>query len=106
VKRSRYTEMQIVKIHKEAQADFAVEEQVTALKQFYHWARSKGVITNNPFAKNLFCLAYPHIRIYESLAANTAQRLYDRDVEMSRSLNQSTEQLNSSKYDFHHTVSR
>ena len=27
----------------------ALEEQVAALKRFYHWAQTKGVITHNPF---------------------------------------------------------
>ncbi len=40
----------------------ALEEQVAALKRFYLWAQTKGLITNNPFDEHNFALPLPHKR--------------------------------------------
>ena len=56
--RSRCTEMQMVKTCKEAEAAVAAEEQITALKRFYHSAQTKVAVSHNPFDDNLICMPF------------------------------------------------
>jgi serine phosphatase RsbU (regulator of sigma subunit) len=73
-----------------------LEEQVTVLKRFYHWAQTKGVITHNPFDENN--IAHP---LLTSAQINQRQQTLpidrnEREVERLRALSQIAEQLNSS----------
>jgi hypothetical protein len=74
----------------------ALEEQVTVLKRFYHWAQTKGVIAHNPFDEYNF--AHP---LLTSAQINQRQQTLpidrnEREVERLRALSQIAEQLNSS----------
>jgi serine phosphatase RsbU (regulator of sigma subunit) len=74
----------------------AIEEQVAALKSFYHWALTSGIITHNPFEE--YNLTYP---VLTNPQINPRQQtlpndLNEREVERLRALNQIAEQLNNS----------
>lgn len=74
----------------------ALEEQVAALKRFYGWAQTKGVITHNPFDEYNF--THPFLT---SIQIDPRQQTVpndpnEREVERLRALGQIAEQLNSS----------
>jgi len=74
----------------------ALEEQVAALKQFYQWAQTTGVITHSPFDDYDF--AHPFLT---SVQIDARQQTVpndprERELERLRALSQITEQLNSS----------
>jgi len=73
-----------------------IEEQVSALKSFYHWALTSGIITHDPFEE--YNLTHP---ILTNQQINPRQQtlpndLNEREVERLRALNQIAEQLNNS----------
>jgi serine phosphatase RsbU (regulator of sigma subunit) len=74
----------------------ALEGQVAALKQFYHWAQTKGVITHSPFDDYDF--AHPFLTSVQIDARQQTMPddLRERELERLRALSQITEQLNSS----------
>jgi serine phosphatase RsbU (regulator of sigma subunit) len=74
----------------------ALEEQVAALKRFYRWAQTNGVITHSPFDEYDF--AHPFLT---SVQIDARQQTVpddprERELERLRALSQITEQLNSS----------
>ncbi len=74
----------------------ALEEQVAALKRFYQWAQTTGVITHSPFDDYDF--AHPFLT---SVQIDARQQTVpndprERELERLRALSQITEQLNSS----------
>jgi serine phosphatase RsbU (regulator of sigma subunit) len=74
----------------------ALEEQIAALKQFYHWAQTNGIITHSPFDEYNF--AHPFLT---SVQIDARQQTVpddprERELERLRALSQIAEQLNSS----------
>jgi serine phosphatase RsbU (regulator of sigma subunit) len=73
----------------------SLESQVAALKQFYQWAYTIGLITHNPFDEYIF--SYPILTT--SQISPRSQTLpsdpNERELERLRALSQITEQLNS-----------
>jgi serine phosphatase RsbU (regulator of sigma subunit) len=83
-------------LHTQGADRAALEEQVAALKRFYHWAQAKGVITHNPFDEYSF--AHPFLT---SVQIDPRQQTLpddpkEREVERLRALGQIAEQLNGS----------
>jgi serine phosphatase RsbU (regulator of sigma subunit) len=74
----------------------ALEEQVAALKRFYHWARTKGVITHNPFDEYNFTHPFLTGTQIKPRQQTLPIDLNERGVEQCRALSQIAEQLNSS----------
>jgi serine phosphatase RsbU (regulator of sigma subunit) len=83
-------------LHTQGADRAALEEQVAALKRFYHWAQTNGVITHNPFDEYNFAhpfLTSVQIDPRQQTLPNDPQ---EREVERLRALSQIAEQLNSS----------
>jgi serine phosphatase RsbU (regulator of sigma subunit) len=83
-------------LHTEGAAQVVLEEQVAALKRFYQWAQTNGVITHNPF--NEYNFAHP---ILTTVEIDARQQTLpgdpnERELERLRALSQIAEQLNSS----------
>jgi hypothetical protein len=74
----------------------ALEEQVAALKQFYQWAQTKGVITHNPFDEYNFAHPFVTSVQMDPRPQTLPDDLNEREVERLRALSQIAEQLNSS----------
>jgi len=74
----------------------ALEEQVAALKRFYQWAQTKGVITHNPFDEYNFALPFLTSVQIDPRQQTLPSDLNEREVERLRALSQIAEQLNSS----------
>jgi len=74
----------------------ALEEQVAALKRFYHWAQTKGVITHNPFDEYNFAHPFLTRAQVKPRQQTLPIDLNEREVERLRALNQIAEQLNRS----------
>ena len=73
-----------------------IEEQAVTLKRFYHWAQTKGVITENPFDKYELIIPY-HTRVKIGPRQQTLPTdLSKREVERLRGLSQIAHELNSS----------
>jgi serine phosphatase RsbU (regulator of sigma subunit) len=86
----------LLHLHTQGVDRAALVEQVAALKQFYHWAQTKGVITHNPFDE--YNITHPTLT---SVQIDPRQQtlpsdLKEREVERLRALGQIAEQLNSS----------
>jgi serine phosphatase RsbU (regulator of sigma subunit) len=74
----------------------ALEEQVAALKRFYHWAQTTGIITDNPFDEYNFThslLTSEQIHERQQTLPNDLRR---REVDRLLALNQIAEVLNNS----------
>ncbi len=74
----------------------ALEEQIAALKRFYQWAQTKGVITHNPFEEYNFAHPFLTGEQIQQRQQTLPENLHEREVERLRALAQITEQLNSS----------
>ena len=74
----------------------ALKEQVAALKRFYQWAQTKGVITHNPFDEYNFAHPFLTSELVETRPQTLPSDLNEREVERLRALSQIAEQLNSS----------
>ena len=74
----------------------ALEEQLAALKRFYHWAQTKGVITHNPFDEYNFTHPFLTSAQFNPRQQTLPIDLNEREVERCRALSQIAEQLNSS----------
>jgi len=74
----------------------ALEEQDAALKRFYHWARTKGGITHNPFDEYNFTHPFLTGTQIKPRQQTLPIDLNEREVERCRALSQIAEQLNRS----------
>jgi serine phosphatase RsbU (regulator of sigma subunit) len=83
-------------LHTKGADRVALEEQVSALKRFYHWAQTKGVITHNPFDEYNFNHPFLTSIQIEPRQQTQPDDLNEREVERLRALSQIAGQLNSS----------
>ena len=74
----------------------ALEEQVSALKRYYQWAQTKGVITHNPFDEYNFGDPFLTSVQIDPRPQTLPKDLNEREVERLRALSQIAEQLNGS----------
>jgi len=72
----------------------ALEEQVSALKRYYQWAQTKGVITHNPFDEYNFTNPFLTSEQIHKRRQTLPRDLNEREVERLRALSQIAEQLN------------
>jgi serine phosphatase RsbU (regulator of sigma subunit) len=78
-------------------ADRAVlEEQAAALKRFYHWAQTEGVLAQNPFDNFNFDHPFLTSEQIDPRRQTLPDDLKEREVDRLRALSQISEQLNSS----------
>ena len=73
-----------------------LEEQVTALKQFYRWANTTGIITHNPFDEYNFDYFFITSEQIHERQQTLPSDLRRREVDRLQSLNKIVEVLNSS----------
>jgi serine phosphatase RsbU (regulator of sigma subunit) len=85
----------LLNLHTNGAARAALEEQVAALKRFYHWAHTTGIITHNPFDEYNF--AHPFLTNAQSdpRPQIVPDDPNEREVERLRALNQIAAVLNS-----------
>lgn len=74
----------------------AIEEQVAALKRFYKWAQTKGIVTHNPFDENDITHPFLISVKNEPRQQIVPTDLNERELESLRALYQIVEQLISS----------
>ena len=74
----------------------ALEEQVSALKRFYQWAQTEGVIAQNPFDDYNFDHPFLTGEQIHERQQTLPKDLNEREVEKLRALSQIAEQLNRS----------
>jgi len=86
----------LIDLHAKGADRAALKEQVTALKQFYQWAQTKGVITNNPFDEYNFAHPFLTSVQIDPRLQTLPSDLNEREVERLQALSQVAEHLNSS----------
>jgi serine phosphatase RsbU (regulator of sigma subunit) len=74
----------------------ALEGQVAALKRFYQWAHTRGIITHNPFDEYSFAVPFSTSVQINPRPQTLPNDLNERELERLRALGQIIEQLNSS----------
>jgi serine phosphatase RsbU (regulator of sigma subunit) len=74
----------------------ALEEQVAFLNEFYQWAQTNGVISNNPFDEYNFAPPFLMSALAEPRQQTVSDDPNEREAERLRALSQIAEQLNSS----------
>ena len=74
----------------------ALEEQFAALKQFYKWVHTEGVITHDPFDECDFASFFLTSKMVDSQQQTLPSDLLEREVERLRALSQIAETLNNS----------
>jgi len=82
-------------LHTKGLEGVALEEQTAAIRQFYEWAQTKGIITSNPFDEYNFARFLKSIQIdprRQTIPSNLRQREVDRLL----ALGQIAEALNNS----------
>jgi len=73
-----------------------LDEQTSALRQFYGWAKTKRVITDNPFDEYNFAQPSLASAKIDPRLRTVPNNLNDREMERLHALSQISEQLNSS----------
>lgn len=82
-------------LHTKGLEQFALEEQGSALRQFYEWAQNKGIIPSNPFDEYNFARFITSIQI-DPRQQTTPNNLRQREVDRLLALGQIAEALNNS----------
>ena len=73
-----------------------LEEHAAALKRFYHWAQTEGVLAQNPFDNFNFDHPFLTSEQIDPRQQTLPDNLHEREVDRLRALSQISEQLNSS----------